>query len=114
MDEMETPSSLALATPQGRRPPTDRQSRIRGGKLGGAGAVRWLSYAFFALALLFAAVAAALGDVFFFRLATESLIFGGLARSGGQRRGRTRPLALGPAGVFWLGGPRGQKMTRSV
>jgi uncharacterized protein len=29
------PSSLALATPQGGRPPTDRQSRIRGGKLGG-------------------------------------------------------------------------------
>ena len=30
-------------------------------------AVRWLSYAFFAMALLFAAVAAALGDVFFAR-----------------------------------------------
>jgi phosphoglycolate phosphatase len=27
------PSSLAFATPQGGRPPTDRQSRIRGGKL---------------------------------------------------------------------------------
>ena len=31
---MKPPSSLALATPQGGRPPTDRQSRIRGGKLG--------------------------------------------------------------------------------
>ena len=28
------PSSLPLATPQGGRPPTDRRSRIRGGKLG--------------------------------------------------------------------------------
>jgi len=32
--EMKPPSSLALATPRGGRPPTDRQSRIRGGKLG--------------------------------------------------------------------------------
>ena len=31
---MKPPSSLSLATPQGGRPPTDRQSRIRGGKLG--------------------------------------------------------------------------------
>jgi Domain of unknown function (DUF4126) len=34
--EMERPSSLALATPRGGRPPTDRPSRIRGGKLGSA------------------------------------------------------------------------------
>jgi hypothetical protein len=34
---MEPPSSLALATPQGGRPLTDRQSRIRGGKLDGTG-----------------------------------------------------------------------------
>jgi sulfonate transport system permease protein len=32
---IEPPSSLTLATPQGGRPPTDRQSRIRGGKLEG-------------------------------------------------------------------------------
>ena len=31
---MKPPSSLALATPRGGRPPADRQSRIRGGKLG--------------------------------------------------------------------------------
>jgi hypothetical protein len=31
---MRPPSSLALATPRGGCPPTDRQSRIRGGKLG--------------------------------------------------------------------------------
>ena len=30
---MAPPSSHSLATPQGGRPPTDRQSRIRGGKL---------------------------------------------------------------------------------
>ena len=34
---MEPPSSLALATPQGGRPLTARQSRIRGGKLGRGG-----------------------------------------------------------------------------
>jgi hypothetical protein len=33
MVEMGAPSSLALATPQGGRPPTARQSRFRGGKL---------------------------------------------------------------------------------
>ena len=33
---MKPPSSLALATPQGGRPLTDRRSRIRGGKLGQA------------------------------------------------------------------------------
>jgi len=36
---MEPPSSLSLATPQGGRPPMDRQSRIHGGKLGSAGGV---------------------------------------------------------------------------
>ena len=30
---MKPPSSLSLATPRGARPPTDRQSRMRGGKL---------------------------------------------------------------------------------
>ena len=40
-------------------------------------AVRLLSVAFFAFALVFAAVAWVLDDVFFFRLATEALIFGG-------------------------------------
>ena len=30
---MKTPSSLAIVTPQASRPPTDRQSRPRGGKL---------------------------------------------------------------------------------
>ena len=65
-------------------------------------AVRWLSYAFFALALLFAAVAAALGDVFFFRLATESLIFGGLDQRGPAARAH-RLLPLGQALFFGFG-----------
>ena len=66
-------------------------------------AVRWLSYAFFVAALLFAAVAAALGDVFFFRLATESLIFGGLALSVDLLLGRTGLLPLGQALFFGFG-----------
>ena len=66
-------------------------------------AVRWLSYAFFAIALLFAAVAAALGDVFFFRLATESLIFGGLALSVDLLLGHTGLLPLGQALFFGFG-----------
>jgi cytochrome c553 len=36
---MGPPGSLALATPQGGRPPADRRSRIRGGKLGVARAL---------------------------------------------------------------------------
>ncbi len=32
--DVKPPTSLALGTPRGGRPPTDRQSRIRGGKLG--------------------------------------------------------------------------------
>ena len=44
-------------------------------------AVRLLAIVFFVGALGFAAVALLLGDVFFLRLATEALIFGGLALS---------------------------------
>lgn len=65
--------------------------------------VRWLSFAFFALALVFAAVAASLGDVFFFRLATEALIFGGLALSVDLLLGRTGLLPLGQALFFGFG-----------
>jgi ABC-type branched-subunit amino acid transport system permease subunit len=59
--------------------------------------------AFFALALVFAAVAAASGDVFFFRLATEALIFGGLALSVDLLLGRTGLLPLGQALFFGFG-----------
>jgi branched-chain amino acid transport system permease protein len=66
-------------------------------------AIRWLAYAFFGFALVFAGVAAALGDVFFFRLATEALIFGGLALSVDLLLGRTGLLPLGQALFFGFG-----------
>ena len=66
-------------------------------------AFRWLSYAFFSGALVFAAIAALLGDVFFFRLATEALIFGGLALSVDLLLGRTGLLPLGQALFFGFG-----------
>lgn len=65
--------------------------------------IRWLSYLFFLLALLFAAVARMQGDVFFFRLATEALIFGGLALSVDVLLGRTGLLPLGQALFFGFG-----------
>lgn len=68
-----------------------------------ADALRWLTRAFFGGALVFAAVAAALGDVFFFRLATEALIFGGLALSVDLLLGRTGLLPLGQALFFGFG-----------
>ena len=66
-------------------------------------ALQFLTYAFFGLSLAFAAVAAALGDVFFFRLATEALIFGGLALSVDLLLGRTGLLPLGQALFFGFG-----------
>ena len=65
--------------------------------------IRWLSYLFFLMALLFAAVAGIQGDVFFFRLATEALIFGGLALSVDVLLGRTGLLPLGQALFFGFG-----------
>lgn len=65
--------------------------------------IRWLSYLFFVLALLFAVVAGIKGDVFFFRLATEALIFGGLALSVDLLLGRTGLLPLGQALFFGFG-----------
>lgn len=66
-------------------------------------AVRWIAVVFFAAALVFAVVAKAVGDVFFFRLATEALIFGGLALSVDLLLGRTGLLPLGQALYFGLG-----------
>lgn len=65
--------------------------------------MRWLGLVFFAGALGFAAVAQLLGDVFFMRLATEALIFGGLALSVDLLLGRTGLLPLGQALFFGLG-----------
>lgn len=66
-------------------------------------AARILAWAFFALALGFGLVAWALGDRFFLRLATEALIFGGLALSVDLLLGRTGLLPLGQALFFGLG-----------
>lgn len=66
-------------------------------------AIRWLATAFFVGALVFAAAAQFLGDVFFLRLATEALIFGGLALSVDLLLGRTGLLPLGQALFFGLG-----------
>jgi branched-chain amino acid transport system permease protein len=66
-------------------------------------AIRWLAFLFFGAALAFAGVAALVGDVFFFRLATEALIFGGLALSVDILLGRTGLLPLGQALFFGFG-----------
>lgn len=66
-------------------------------------ASRWLALFFIALALVFAVVAAASGDTFFLRLATEALIYGGFAMSVDLLLGFTGLLSLGQALFFGLG-----------
>lgn len=61
------------------------------------------AWGFGAFALVFAAVAAATGDTFFFRLATEALIFGGLALAVDILLGYTGLLSLGQALFFGFG-----------
>ncbi|MGH6751710.1 MAG: branched-chain amino acid ABC transporter permease [Bradyrhizobium sp.] len=58
---------------------------------------------FVAGALIFAAIGAAMNDTFFLRLATEALIFGGLALSVDILLGYTGLLSLGQALYFGLG-----------
>jgi len=62
-----------------------------------------LTWLFFVAALVFAVIAALAGDVFFFRLATEALIFGGLALAVDVLLGRTGLLPLGHALFFGFG-----------
>lgn len=59
--------------------------------------------AFIALALLFAVIAGVAGDVFFFRLATEALILGGLALAVDILLGYVGLLSLGQALFFGFG-----------
>lgn len=61
------------------------------------------AHVFLALALAFAVAAAAVGDTFFLRLATEALIFAGLAMSVDLLLGFTGMLSLGQALFFGLG-----------
>jgi branched-chain amino acid transport system permease protein len=58
---------------------------------------------FVAGALVFAAIGAAMGDTFYLRLATEALIFAGLALSVDILLGYTGLLSLGQALYFGLG-----------
>ncbi len=63
----------------------------------------WFAHALLGLGLLFALVAAPLGDTFFLRLATEALILSGLAMSADLLLGFTGMLSLGQALFFGLG-----------
>lgn len=58
---------------------------------------------FVAASVIFAAIGAAMGDTFFLRLATEALIFAGLALSVDILLGYTGLLSLGQALYFGLG-----------
>ena len=66
-------------------------------------ALRYFAFLFIALALVFASIAAIKGDTFFFRLATEALIYGGFAMSVDLLLGFTGLLSLGQALFFGLG-----------
>lgn len=66
-------------------------------------AVRFLAWVFFSAALLFAIVGTLMGDSFYVRLATEALIFGGLALSVDLLLGHVGLLPLGQALFFGLG-----------
>jgi len=66
-------------------------------------AVRILAIVFFATALLFALIGTVMGDSFYIRLATEALIFGGLALSVDLLLGHVGLLPLGQALFFGLG-----------
>jgi branched-chain amino acid transport system permease protein len=71
--------------------------------LGAINATRGLAVAFLVVALIFAIVAKSLDDAFYLRLATEALIFGGLAMSVDLLLGCTGLLPLGQALFFGLG-----------
>lgn len=65
--------------------------------------LRRFAYLFIALALLFTVVAYVADDVFFFRLATEALLYGGLAMGVDLLLGYAGLLSLGHALFFGLG-----------
>lgn len=66
-------------------------------------ALRYFAYLFIVLALAFALLAGIENDVFFFRLATEALIFGGFAMGVDLLLGFTGLLSLGHALFFGFG-----------
>lgn len=65
--------------------------------------LRYFAYVFVILALVFAVIAQAYDDVFFFRLATEALIYGGFAMGVDLLLGFGGLLSLGHALFFGLG-----------
>ena len=65
--------------------------------------LRLLAALFFAISCVFAVVATVVGDVFFLRLGTEAMIFGGLALSVDLLLGITGLLPLGQALFFGFG-----------
>lgn len=94
---MNTPSSSAALATRRHAPGHSTLATSR------RSATSWLAILFFAGALLFGVTALALGDVFYLRLATEALIFGGLALSVDLLLGRVGLLPLGQALFFGLG-----------
>lgn len=93
-------SHLTTSSALGARPALARAPVLATRRLSAAS---WLAIAFFAGALLFGVMALAMGDVFYLRLATEALIFGGLALSVDLLLGRVGLLPLGQALFFGLG-----------
>ena len=93
-------SHLTTSSALGARPALAREPVLASRRLSAAS---WLAIAFFTGTLLFGAVALAMGDVFYLRLATEALIFGGLALSVDLLLGRVGLLPLGQALFFGLG-----------
>ena len=84
--------------------PTLRLERAVSRRAARSGALsHWFAYAFLAVALAFALVAAVVGDTFFLRLATEALILSGLAMSVDLLLGFTGMLSLGQALFFGVG-----------
>lgn len=83
--------------------PGAMRSLVDAGERSVAGGQRALAALFVVLALVFAGAAAATGDTFFFRLATEALIFAGLALSVDLLLGHTGLLSLGQALFFGFG-----------
>lgn len=90
------PDGITLSGPlraAGVRTPEDRARNI----------LRKFAYLFIVLALAFAVFAHFAQDVFFFRLATEALLFGGLAMGVDLLLGYAGLLSLGHALFFGLG-----------
>ena len=83
--------------------PAALRTAVEAGEHTAIGGQRLLAGSFVAFALVFAAIAGATGDTFFFRLATEALIFAGLALSVDLLLGYTGLLSLGQALFFGFG-----------